>query len=185
MKREGLGLIGENKKVLSLNMLSPELLASYPNLANDGGDEKSKKNPQYNCIAWAAEWDDQRWWQPEPFEPGMYWPKGVNDDGSFKCFVDLFENLKYRKADSADLELFYEKVAIYKNILGRFTHVARQKHSGIWWSKLGEDQDVYHNSPEGLESQKYGKPSVIMKRPCGLIGILARAFFKVKSSFGF
>jgi len=115
----------------------------------------------------------------------MHWPDGVLDDGSLLCFIRLFESLGYddNKDNSSGFEMFYEKVVIYEDIFGQFTHVARQKYSGIWWSKLGEDQDVYHNTPEGLESQHYGKPTRIMKRPCGPIGILLRAFFKIARLF--
>jgi hypothetical protein len=115
----------------------------------------------------------------------MYWPKGVRDDGSIDCFIELFQKLKYKKINKTDvgLEIFYEKVAIYENIFGHFTHVAKQKCSGIWWSKLGEDQDIYHNTPDGLESSGYGKPEHILKKRCGVFSIIARSFFKFASIF--
>jgi hypothetical protein len=169
-------------------MLTPELESNYPNLLSDGGKKKSEKAPKYNCVAWAAKWDKEQWWQPDTFEPGMYWPKGILDDGSLLCFIRLFESLGYKKVESKNLEadckldVFYEKVIIYENRLGHFTHVARQKYSGTWWSKLGEDEDVYHDTPWGLECQSYGKPLHLMRRPCSAPGILLRAFFKLFSS---
>ena len=162
-------------------MLSVELATNYPELSVDGGREKSPKTPRYNCIAWAAEWDDQRWWQPDTDEPGMYWPRGVPDDGSLRCYVELFKSLGYVESDpsNAAFEVLHEKVAIYANFLGHFTHVARQTHSGIWWSKLGENEDVSHGTPRGLEGANYGKVSHIMKRPCGLRTVLIRLFYMV------
>jgi hypothetical protein len=165
-------------------MLSPELAQIYPRLAADGGKEKSPKTSKYNCVAWAAAWDKNNWWQPDTFEPGMYWPKGVRDDGSIECFIELFEKLKYKQISKTDvgLDVFYEKVAIYENILG-FTHVARQKSSGIWWSKLGEDEDIYHNTPSGLEGARYGSPNYVLRRDCNVLEILMRLFFKFASIF--
>lgn len=160
-------------------MLSPELAKRYPKLLSDGGVERSPKTPKYNCIAWAAEWDDQKWWQPDAFEPGMHWPEGVRDDGSILCFLELFQSLGYRTCESANFEVFHEKVAIYVNPNGEFTHVARQTDSGTWWSKLGDDEDVYHKTPEGLESKSYGKPKYLMRRRIKPFAILRRCFFKI------
>lgn len=165
-------------------MLSSDLEQSYPKLADDGGIEKSPKDSAYNCVAWAAALDKKRWWQPDTFEPGMYWPNGVRNDGSIDCFIELFEKLKYKKTATTDVgfSVFYEKVAIYENIFG-FTHVAKENNSGVWWSKLGEDQDIYHNSPQGLEGTKYGSPNHILKRRCDAFGILSRCFFKFAAIF--
>src|SRR5262245_41778411 len=101
-------------------MLSPHLATTYPKLRSDGGRETSPKDPRYNCIAWAAAWDTTRWWQPERTEPGMYWPDGVADDGSLQCFIDLFQSLGYSKCAESNLEILYEKVAIYENLFGHF-----------------------------------------------------------------
>jgi hypothetical protein len=164
-------------------MLSPELAQIYPRLAADGGKEKSPKTSKYNCVAWAAAWDKNNWWQPDTFEPGMYWPEGVQRDGTIQCFICLFETLGYHKCDSSKMEIFYEKVAIYENVFGEFKHVAREKISGVWWSKLGEDQDVYHNTPEGLECSGYGKPKQILKRSCKPFVVFVRTIFKFASIF--
>src|ERR1051326_394270 len=159
-------------------MLPQHLVNRHPNLLADGGQEKSEKDPRYNCVAWAAEWDKRRWWQSPPDEPGMYWPDGVLNDGSLRSYIALFESLGYKRCieNNSNLEVFYEKVVIYENWFG-FTHVARQKYSGVWWSKMGEDEDVYHDSPDGLKDQNYGTPTHIMKRCCGLLGCVARCLF--------
>lgn len=166
-------------------MLSQELRQSYPNLAADGGIEKSPKDSKYNCIAWAAKWDKKNWWQPDTFEPGMYWPKGVRDDGTIDCFIELFEHLKYKRTTKEDIgfEVLHEKVAIYVNTFGHFTHVAKQIDSGIWWSKLGEDEDVHHNTPNGLNCFRYGSPEHILKKRCSIFQIPVRLFYKIKSFF--
>jgi hypothetical protein len=162
-------------------MLSPELAQTYPRLKADGGKEKSPKTSVYNCVAWAAAWDKTRWWQHDPYESGMYWPDGVSRSGTIGCYIALFESLGYQKCGSGPMEVLYERVAIYENAAGEFTHVAKEKHSGIWWSKLGEDEDVYHNTPNGLAGTGYGSPNYILRRRCGILGILARVFFKLGS----
>src|ERR1017187_845945 len=100
--------MGQGKE-LSPEMISPELAALYPNLVADGGNKTSEKDPNYNCIAWAAKEDKQWWWQPGG-GTGIFWPKDVLDDFTFGCFVQLFEKLGYSKCQDYQLDAFHEKV---------------------------------------------------------------------------
>jgi hypothetical protein len=146
-------------------MIPANLASKYPNLVADGGIKTSNQDPAYNCIAWAAQNDTQWWWQPGG-GTGIYWPPGVLDDFSFQCFVELFEKMGYVDClEDHLLESGYEKVAIYADDDGEFTHVAKQLPSGAWTSKLGPDEDVQHNSPHGLEGRSaYGSVKRILKR---------------------
>jgi hypothetical protein len=104
-------------------------------------------------------------------------------DFSFECFVQLFEEAGYEKCTSWNLEVLYEKVALYA-IPGtdEFTHAAAQLRSGRWTSKLGAFEDITHNSLgalEGSTAQEYGEVRQILRRRCCLWGVLARCFFKV------
>jgi hypothetical protein len=166
-------------------MLSPDLASIYPGLTADKGKNKSPKTSVYNCVAWAAAWDKTRWWQPDTYEPGMYWPHGISKDGSIACFISLFESLSYRKCNSSDMEILFEKVAIYESPSGDFMHVAREINSGTWWSKLGEDEDIFHNSPKGLEGTSYGTAKYFLKRRCGFLNILARIAYKAAALLSF
>ena len=164
-------------------MLPSPLAAKWPKLRADGAEKKSDASIQYNCIAWAAERDQKRWWQPEKKEPWDYWPPGIPDDGTFDCFVALFESIGYKKCTGRHLEVFYEKVALYSNN-SEFTHVASQLQSGIWTSKLGPEEDIEHNSLESLEGTfgwEYGEVKQMLKRRCHLLSVIARAFFKLRS----
>lgn len=163
-------------------MISAELAAMHPNLIADGGKKTSEKDPGYNCIAWAAKRDKKWWWQPGG-GTGIFWPKGVLDDFTFECFVQLFENFGYVKCNGYGLEILYERVAIYAHADGEFSHVANQLPSGAWTSKLGPDEDVQHDSPHGLEGQSYGTVKQVLKRRCNLFGVLVRTFFKFVSIF--
>jgi hypothetical protein len=62
------------------------------------------------------------------------------------------------------LEIEYEKIAIYEGADGP-EHVARQKASGLWTSKMGKGVDIEHTL-EGLEGDFYGKVVKVMKRKC-------------------
>jgi hypothetical protein len=157
-------------------MLSPQLAALYPNLVADGGKKTSEKDPVYNCISWAAKRDKKWWWQPGG-GIGIYWPPDVLDDFTFECFVQLFEKLGYEKSLGYELEVRYEKVAIYAHPNGEFSHVAKQQSSGKWTSKLGPDEDVRHNSPYGLEGHAYGNVRQILRKRCNLWGKIKRGFF--------
>jgi hypothetical protein len=161
-------------------MISPGLAAMFPKLVGDGAKETSPKDPIYNCLGWSAKRDTTIWWQPGG-ATGQYWPPGVPDDFSFECFVQLFEKFGYKRCAGAQLEILYEKVALYDDGVW-FTHVSSQLASGAWTSKLGPYEDIQHNSLEALEgnvAQEYGKVRQIMKRRCGLLGIFLRLFFKI------
>jgi hypothetical protein len=143
-----------------------------------GAQETSPADPGYNCLAWSAKRDKNNWWQPGG-ATGQYWPPGVLDDYSFECFVQLFEKMGYKRSATPQLEILYEKVALYDDG-SWFTHVSSQLPSGAWTSKLGPDEDIQHNSLQALEgniANEYGKVREIMKRRCNLGGILKRAFF--------
>ncbi|GEM_PF-448397 len=183
MRQFNAGLSGERKRISFLKMLPPTLAAHFPKLPADGAKKTSDATPQYNCIAWSAARDQTRWWQPEIINPWDYWPPGVPNDGSFDCFVALFETLGYSKCGDSNLEAVYEKVALYADGQG-FTHVASQLCSGAWTSKLGPCEDIQHNSLDSLEGNvrfEYGAVRQIMKRRCGWKDALTRLVFKVKS----
>lgn len=63
------------------------------------------------------------------------------------------------------LEPDYEKIAIYAGTEGP-EHVARQKASGLWTSKMGKGRDIDHATLGALEGESYGRVVKIMKRLC-------------------
>jgi hypothetical protein len=97
---------------------------------------------------------------------GYYWPPGVAKDESLESWLKIFEIHGYRLCDSADLEPDYEKIAIYGNPESlQPEHVARQKKSGVWVSKLGKGADIEHDTLAALSGDVYGEPIRFMKRP--------------------
>ncbi len=56
------------------------------------------------------------------------------------------------------------KVAIYGDIdADSWTHAARQLPNGKWTSKLGDFEDIEHDTPEGLVGSLYMNLTCIMK----------------------
>jgi hypothetical protein len=137
--------------------LSEELESAFPGLATDGYVLASPKTHVYNCVAWAAG-DASRWW-----EPGIYWPAPSGED--LAALIGLFAALGYVLCAGADLEVDYEKVALYADDQGEWTHAARQLLDGWWTSKLGPDEDILHRTPQALVGDLYGQVHAIMKRP--------------------
>jgi hypothetical protein len=62
------------------------------------------------------------------------------------------------------LELGYEKVALYADGNGEWTHAARQLADGWWTSKLGPDEDILYQTPQALVGDLYGQVHAIMRR---------------------
>ncbi len=83
-----------------------------------------------------------------------------------------FELVGFEQCESPDHEPGFEKVAIYADDDGAPTHAARQLEDGRWASKLGDWEDIEHESPENLESgthmrSKYGEVALVMRRNRG------------------
>lgn len=125
----------------------------------------SSRDPCYNCIAFAVGdlthfWDDVRVGTRRV--KGYYWPEGAGSADSVIGWMSIFEIHGYEETDDRNLEPDYEKVAIYASG-DRPEHVARQKASGLWTSKMGKGVDIEH-SLEALEGEFFGKVVKIMKR---------------------
>ncbi len=96
---------------------------------------------------------------------GYYWPPGVAKDDSLESWIKIFEIHGYRICKNAELEPDVEKVAIYGRPETKIPeHVARQKRSGVWVSKLGKGADIEHDKLEALSSDLYGVPLRFLKR---------------------
>ncbi|NEO72041.1 hypothetical protein [Moorena sp. SIO3H5] len=136
----------------------------YPNLISTNYHVTSADTIDYNCVAWAAE-DTQRWWWPDPMKES-YWPVNVPRVETLLAFIKAFETLGYVICETPDLEENYQKIAIYM-LTDQPTHVARQLLNGKWTSKLGQDEDIEHDTLEGLTGERYGQVAQVMKRKVG------------------
>jgi len=136
-----------------------KLKALFPHLRPERYEVTSDKSTEYNCVAWAAGKEDDKWW---PYE-GYYWPVEKRDE-SKESFVKAFESLGYEVCANGELEVGYQKVVIYAGIFSA-KHMARQLPSGKWTSKMGEVwEDIQHDSVGDLAGVEYGKPAVFLKK---------------------
>lgn len=145
------------------------LKKAFPGL-NDDKDFKltSAATPDYNCIAWAYQKDDQ-WMQPpgeQPWYDGVtFWPDGVSKTLEIDSLIEAFKTKSYEICDSEDYESGFMKVALYCDpTKKKWTHAARQHKDGTWTSKLGQSNDIQHGNPHTIEGDNYGEVYCIMKR---------------------
>ena len=141
--------------------MSAERLESlFPNLNRAGYTITSAADVDYNCIAWAVG-DTQKWWEPLP---GFYWPPGVHKEYSLTAYLRVFAVHGYATCDRAGIEPGFQKIAIYVDAEGIPSHAARQTAAGKWTSKIGELEDIEHDTLSALEGEAYGTVAQVMKR---------------------
>jgi hypothetical protein len=83
-----------------------------------------------------------------------------------------FQTKGFEDCDDDSLEDGIEKIALYATSNGKPTHAARQLENGKWTSKLGDHEDIVHETLDCLNGERnwfgqiqcYGKPVRYMKR---------------------
>lgn len=75
----------------------------------------------------------------------------------------MFQHFEYRICKNADLEVNYEKVALYAKH-NQPKHAARQLEDGRWTSKIGSNVDIEHASLRAVEGPLYGTAAMYLKR---------------------
>ncbi len=144
-------------------MRAPELEADFPGLRAAAYEITSPHDPKYNCIAFAVG-DLSHFWYDANVR-GYYWPPDEPSADTLEGWLRVFAIHGYADTDDDSLEPLFEKVAIYAGSEGP-EHVARQKASGLWTSKMGKGRDIDHTTLAALEGEFYGRVVKIMKRPC-------------------
>jgi len=137
----------------------------FPELSVDNSKKTSNASKEYNCIAWAANDTTRVWW---PDEDGVgYWPEGALREVTLDSFIQAYGTLGYVICSNGDLEVGFEKIAIYASS-AEPKHAARQLSDGTWTSKLGFHEtfsiDIKHDSPELVAGKDYGAVVQFMKR---------------------
>jgi len=123
--------------------------------------KSSERTDSYNCAAFAAGEDTQKW---DPYPPGVhFWPSGLNRGYSVQHFVEAYRTIGYDSCADGMLDPYFEKIVLYTNNYGGVEHVARQLSDGSWTSKMGDEEDIIHENPQAL-SGGYGHPTVYMQR---------------------
>ena len=100
--------------------------------------------------------------------PAYVWPDHLPHDSLLDTYIRFFQDHGFEPADNGNLEPGIEKIALYSDD-GEFRHVARQLPNGRWTSKIGEQEDIRHDTPEELENDipryGYGRVTTYLQRP--------------------
>ncbi len=145
-------------------MADSPLAEWFPKLAAAGYTVTSPPTFMYNCFAWAAG-DTEHSWEPERGLTNVYWPASVPREYSLSNYIRVFATIGCQICDDSDLEAAFEKIALFIDDEDFPTHAARQLASGAWTSKLGDMEDITHNTLEALEGDVYGTVAQILRRP--------------------
>jgi hypothetical protein len=159
--------MGKGKR---LQCLSREQQAKFPNMNPSNHRVTSDPTTDYNCIAYAAGDKTQKWDCPPLPKCGRYWPPGATRGPKLDALMSAFKAIGYTTCDNGNLEIGFEKVALYVDDNGEWQHAARQCKDGAWTSKLGYAEDIRHTTPgvvetPGNEDPGYGHVVQYMKRP--------------------
>lgn len=143
-----------------------DLPMEFENLLPGTFEVKSEWTGIYNCIAFAANETNRKWW-PVPMEDARkdrYWPEGAPCTEKLRSFIRAFEiEGGYEVCSDSGIEEGVEKLAIYMRG-AKPTHMARQLPSGKWASKLGDKEDIHHNTLHEVEGAIYGTVAKILCR---------------------
>lgn len=138
----------------------------FPNLVQGEYRVTSPEDDKYNCISYAAD-DNALWWThgERTTLKGFYWPPGAMHGDQLGALISCFECIGYSICNNDSVEKGYDKVALYADKQGNWTHAAKQLPDGSWTSKLGEGVDIIHDNLEGVSGRLYGHVACFMKRP--------------------
>jgi hypothetical protein len=143
-----------------LDPLKSELEAAFPGLRSSPYELTSPADEAYNCLAWAAQVTNLRWWP----SPDGYWPRSAPREPTVEGACAAYATQGYTTTTTERLEKGWEKVAVFVGADGRLTHAARQLDDGTWTSKLGESVDLSH-ALRALEGETYGRVALVLGRP--------------------
>jgi hypothetical protein len=131
----------------------------FDRIAQEQYERNSYPTKDYNCIAFAAG-DLFSWW-----DMYAYWPPNAERGGKLAHLVSAFECEGFDQCgQNGGLEEGFEKVALYQDDQGNWTHASRLRPDGWWESKIGEFDDILHRTPEALHGKLYGAVACYMKR---------------------
>jgi hypothetical protein len=142
-------------------MAVEDIERSFPLLTRENYKLASKRDFNYNCLAFALG-DQNNWWEP-PGKFGFYWPPGFPDDFAVETSIRIIQLHGYTVEWSRYDEPLSESIAVYANG-EEWTHFAKYV-AGQWLSKLGDDHDIAHTSLKVLEGDLYGEVVRVLSRP--------------------
>jgi hypothetical protein len=95
---------------------------------------------------------------------GYYWPPQADVGQGIEALVSAYKTLHYELCDDGSVERGFEKIALFADVHGEWTHAAKQLSDGRWSSKLGDAEDITHATTHGVEGSIYGQVKHYMRR---------------------
>lgn len=124
---------------------------NFPNLGPDKFAYTSLKTEDYNCMAWAVE-NTEDW---------------IQFDGGYDCkietYINYFSSLGFTITEDVSYTNGIIKICLYAEN-NEFRHVARQLPNGRWTSKMGDWEDIEHETPDVLIGNFYGSKLIFMEK---------------------
>ncbi|KAB2922014.1 MAG: hypothetical protein F9K22_12665 [Bacteroidetes bacterium] len=134
-------------------------LQDWPNLYDTSYRETSLETIEYNCAAFAIGRTDI-----VVDSYGYWWPDDLVRDHKIESYAEFFKKYGFIETANGDLELGFDKICLFADGGGLFTHVAIQQSSGYWKSKMGDYEDIEHYTVNAVSGRLYGSPQIYMKR---------------------
>ena len=90
----------------------------------------------------------------------------VPSEETLSAFVAAFRTIGYEPCQNTELEPGIQKIAIYADTQNVPRHVAQQLPNGEWTSKIGQYEDIQHQSLDVLTgaAPAYGTVVQVMQR---------------------
>ena len=146
----------------SIREMNPTQLAIfYPNLSATNYQVTSDQTRLYNCVAWVSHIQD------ENIDFSQDENGDLAQDLSTAPYIEYFETLGFQRCNDGEREEAFQKIALFEK-RGEFSHVCAQLPDGHWESKLGEWEDIQHDTTSAVEGEgkyHYGKATIFMSRP--------------------
>lgn len=105
--------------------------------------------------------DVKNWWEP-PRQFGHYWPPGFPQDVTVETAVAIIKCHGYTIDCGLSTRPERESIAIYA-AGGEWTHFASFSN-GVWFSKLGDGNDIRHKELREPEGDLYGRVVRVLGR---------------------
>ncbi len=154
---------------IRLSQTQTYISEKWPNLTENNATVISCDDALYNCAAFIVGDKTQRWWpvETEVAEIGVqgyYWPPCFPCEESVKNIIATLRGvLGFERCADGTLESGYEKIAIY-GVKDEPRHLAKQLPNGKWASKLGELEDIEHDTLDALNGWFYGTAIAFLRR---------------------
>jgi hypothetical protein len=135
---------------------------AFPKLGKRDHLITSDFDVRYNCIAFAADITDKKYWPN--WLPDYRWLPGIPRAETLDAFIKFYETFGYSGPSDHTYVEGVEKIANFADGTGKPMHAAKQIGPNKWASKLGDSYDIEH-ARDAVSGGLYGQIVHYMERP--------------------